>query len=185
MLFRRRKPVTISERLCAFFWPRKGFSRAPRYVALRILRLNSSPHSIAIGVAAGAASSFTPFFGFHIILAVLLASVFSGNLIAAAITTTLANPITIPVILTASYELGTALVEPQGGPAVGSSEIARMLEQLDLARLWGPVFKPMLVGSLPLAAAGALIFYPLAYQTARLFQERRRRARAQKVGQPS
>lgn len=185
MLFRRRKPVTISERLAAFFWPRKGFTRAPRYIALRVLRLNSSPHSIAIGVAAGAASSLTPFFGLHVVLAVLLASAFSGNLVAAAITTVLANPITIPVILTVSYEVGTMLTQPQAAQAVGGQEIMRMVEHLDLASLWGPVFKPMLIGSLPLAAAGGLIFYPLAFQTARLFQERRRRARAHRLGHPT
>ncbi|WQO47281.1 DUF2062 domain-containing protein [Sinorhizobium medicae] len=185
MLFRRRKPVTISERLGAFFWPRKGFTRAPRYIALRVLRLNSSPHAIAVGVAAGAASSLTPFFGLHIVLAVLLASAFSGNLVAAAITTVLANPVTIPVILTASYEVGTMLTQPQAVQAVGGQEIMRMLEHLDLASLWGPVFKPMLIGSLPLAAAGGLIFYPLAFQTARLSQERRRRARAHRLGHPT
>lgn len=125
MLFRRRKPVTISERLGAFFWPRKGFTRAPRYIALRVLRLNSSPHAIAVGVAAGAASSLTPFFGLHIVLAVLLASAFSGNLVAAAITTVLANPVTIPVILTASYEVGTMLTQPQAAQAVGGQEIMR------------------------------------------------------------
>ncbi|HXV30535.1 MAG TPA: DUF2062 domain-containing protein [Sinorhizobium sp.] len=165
------------------FWPRKGRGRGLRYVALRILRLKSSPHSIAVGVAVGAASSFTPFFGLHIVLAVLLASIFSGNVLAAAITTVLANPITIPVILTASYEIGTALVGPQGGATVGSAEIARMVEQLNLTELWGPVLKPLLVGSLPLAVAGALVFYPLAFRAAWLFQKRRQRA--QKVGQPS
>jgi uncharacterized protein (DUF2062 family) len=185
MLFRRREPVTIPERLRAFFWPRKGLSRGLRYVAIRVLRLKSSPHSIAVGVAAGAASSLTPFFGFHIVFAVLIASLLSGNLLAAAITTALANPITIPVILTASYELGTALLEPQTMPAIGGAEITHMVERLDLAELWGPVFKPMIVGSLPLAAGGALIFYPLSYQAARHFQERRRRTRSQRVETPS
>ena len=185
MLFRRRKPVTTSERLRAFLWPRKGLSRGFRYIGLRVLRLNSSPHSIAVGVAAGAASSFTPFFGLHIVLAVLVASVFSGNLLAAAITTALANPITIPVILTASYELGIVLAEPPAASALGGAEIARMFEQMELDKLWGPVFKPMLIGSLPLAATGAVIFYPLSYQAARLFQERRRRARTQRVGRSS
>ncbi len=184
MLFRRREPVTISERLRAFVWPRKGFSRGLRYIALRILRLNSTPHSIAVGVAAGAASAFTPFFGLHIVLAMILASVFSGNLVAAVITTALANPITIPMILTASYEIGTALTGPQAGASVGSADIARLVEHMQLAELWGPVLKPMLVGSLALALAGASIFYPLAFQTARIFQVRRRE-RLQKAGYPS
>jgi uncharacterized protein len=161
-------------------WPRKGRGRGLRYVALRVLRLKSSPHSIAVGVAVGAASSFTPFFGLHIVLAVLLAWIFSGNVLAAAIATALANPITIPLILAASYEIGTALVEPQGGSTVASADIARMIEHMNLAELWG-LLKPMLVGSLPLAVAAALIFYPLAFRAAWLFQKRRRR----EIGQPS
>ncbi|WP_244426624.1 DUF2062 domain-containing protein [Sinorhizobium sojae] len=156
-----------------------------RYFALRILRLKSSPHSIAVGVAAGAASSFTPFFGLHIVLAVILASVFSGNVLAAAITTVLANPITIPVILTASYEIGTALLGSQGGETVTSAEIGRMIEHMNLAELWGPVLKPLLVGSIPLALAGALVFYPLAFRAAWHFQKQRRHQPVQKVGHSS
>ncbi len=68
-------------------------------------------------MAAGAASSATPFIGFHIGLALVIAYVFSGNLIAAGIATALANPVTIPVILATSYELGAALLGRH--PAVG------------------------------------------------------------------
>lgn len=184
MLFRRRKPVTISERLRAFLWPRKGLWRGPRYIALRVLRLSSTPHSIAVGVAAGAASSFTPFFGLHIVMAMALAFILSGNLVAAAITTALANPVTIPMILTVSYELGTAILGIETAHAASGADVVRMVEHLDLSALWGPVFKPMLIGSLPLSAAGALISYPAAYQAARLFQ-RRRRARAKDFGSSS
>ncbi|WP_151610979.1 DUF2062 domain-containing protein [Sinorhizobium alkalisoli] len=177
MLFRRRKPVPLAERLRAVISPRKGRGRGLRYIALRILRLKSSPHSIAVGVAAGAASSFTPFFGLHIVMAVILASAFSGNVLAAAISTVLANPITIPVILTVSYEIGTALLGPVGGAAVTAAEIGRMIEHMNLAELWGPVLKPLLVGSIPLALAGALIFYPLAFRAAWHFQKQRRHQR--------
>ncbi|MGH6808982.1 MAG: DUF2062 domain-containing protein, partial [Ensifer adhaerens] len=114
----------------------------------------------------------------HIIIAVALASVFSGNLLAATITTALANPVTIPMILTASYELGTVIIGPQASGGATGADVAHMVEHLEFSGLWGPVFKPMLIGSVPLAAAGALIFYLLAFQTARLFQSRRRRARS-------
>ncbi|MEI2297540.1 DUF2062 domain-containing protein [Ensifer sp. MJa1] len=184
MLFRRRKPVTISERIRALLWPRKGFWRGPRYVALRVLRLSSTPHSIAVGVAAGAASSFTPFFGLHIVIAVAFAFLFSGNLVAAAITTALANPVTIPMILTASYELGVAILGVEAAHAATSADVLHMVEHLDFSALWGPVFKPMLVGSLPLAGAAALVFYAAAYQATRLFQ-RRRRSRARDTGYSS
>ena len=101
-----------------------------------------------------------------------------------AITTALANPVTIPMILTASYELGTAILGVESAHAASSADVMRMVEHLDLPALWGPVFKPMLVGSLPLAAGGAVLSYIAAYQAARLFQKRRR-ARTKELGSSS
>ena len=82
MLFRRRKPATWRNRVREFFWPRKGLGRSVRYLGKRILRLSASPHAVAIGVAAGTFSAFTPFLGLHVILAVALAYALAGNLVA-------------------------------------------------------------------------------------------------------
>lgn len=174
MLFRRRTPAPFSARLREFLWPRKGFTRGWRYLGLKVLRQSGSPHAIALGVAAGAASSATPFIGFHIGLALVIAYVFSGNLIAAGIATALANPVTIPVILATSYELGAALLgAAPGGRAFSGDDMLQMLTQLDLARLWRLVLMPLIVGSLPLALLAAAIAYPAAFQAARLFRLRR------------
>lgn len=173
MLFKRRQPAPFSERLREHVWPRKGFTRGLRYLALRILRLSSSPHSIAMGVAAGAASSATPFVGFHILLALAAAYVLSGNLIAAGIATALANPVTIPFILASSYEIGTSLLGTSGGTAASGEDMLRMLTHLQFSELWGPVLKPLLLGSVPLAVGSAIIFYAASYSAARLFQSRR------------
>ncbi|MCD7109061.1 DUF2062 domain-containing protein [Rhizobium sp. DKSPLA3] len=173
MVFKRRQPASFSVRLRELVWPRKGFTRGLRYLALRILRLSSSPHSIAMGVAAGAASSATPFVGFHILLALAAAYLFSGNLIAAGIATTLANPLTIPVILASSYEIGTAILGSGGHGPLDGEDMLRMLTHLQLTELWGPLLKPLLLGSLPLAAGSALVFYIGSYYAARLFQSRR------------
>ncbi len=173
MLFRRKKNATFAEKAREFLWPRKGFSRGLRYLTMRVLRLSSSPHSIAIGVAAGAASSATPFIGFHIVLALAVAYVLSGNLIAAGIATALANPLTIPFILAATYEIGIAITGQDPG-AIGGHDILHMLKNLEFSHLWGPVLKPVLIGSVPAAAGAALLFYAVALYAARLFKSRRK-----------
>jgi uncharacterized protein (DUF2062 family) len=173
MIFRRRQPATLSTRLRELVWPRKGFTRGLRYLTLRILRLSSSPHSIAVGVAAGAASSATPFVGLHILIAVAAAYLFSGNLIAAGIATALANPLTIPIILATSYEIGTAILGAGSPVPLGGDDMLNMLTHLRFSELWGPVLKPLLVGSLPLVVGSAVVFYIGAYAAARLFQSRR------------
>ncbi len=180
MLFRRKKPATLSGKIREFLWPRKGFSRGLRYLSMRVLRLSSSPHSIAIGVAAGAASSATPFVGLHIVIALALAYMLSGNLIAAGISTALANPLTIPVILAATYELGVILLGTNSG-ALEGHDILHMLKHLELSHLWTPVLKPMLIGSVPLAAGCAIVFYVIAFYAAKLFQARRQVRRLGKL----
>ncbi|KQY20104.1 DUF2062 domain-containing protein [Rhizobium sp. Root482] len=181
MLFRRKRPATRLGRIREFLWPRKGFSRGLRYLSMRVIRLSSSPHSIAVGVAAGAAASATPFIGFHILIALALAYAFSGNLLAAGLSTALANPVTIPVIFAAVYEVGTALSGAGGHGALSGRDILHMLGELDLSHLWGPVLKPMLIGTVPLAAASALIFYVAAFHAASLYQARRRSRRSRHV----
>lgn len=181
MLFRRKKPATLSGKIREFVWPRKGFSRGLRYLSMRVLRLSSSPHSIAVGVAAGAASSATPFIGLHIVIALALAYLLSGNLIAAGISTALANPLTIPVILAATYELGVILLGTGDRAALSGHDILDMLRHLEFSHLWTPVLKPMLVGSLPLAALSALFFYVIAFYAAKLFQARRQVRRLSKI----
>lgn len=172
MLFRRRKPATLSQRIRALVWPRKGLLRGWRYLSMRVLRLSSSPHSIALGVAAGAASSATPFIGFHILIAIAIAYLLSGNLLAAGISTALANPLTIPFILAAIYEAGTAMLGTASGELKGE-QILGMLASLQISELWAPLMKPMLVGCLPIAAASAVVFYLAAFVAAKLFQSRR------------
>ncbi len=138
------------------------------------MRLSASPHAIAVGVAAGTLSAFTPFFGFHILLAVALAYVLAGNVIAAALATAFANPLTFPLICAATFETGAAVL---GAPASGHSsaaELFHLLEHLQFAELWQPVLKPMLVGAGVLGGASAALAYGLTLFGVRLFQERRR-----------
>ncbi|MDX3973090.1 DUF2062 domain-containing protein [Shinella sp.] len=182
MLFRRRKKATWPDRLREFFWPRKGLTRPARYLAKRILRLSASPHAVAAGVAAGTFSAFTPLLGFHVILALALAYLFAGNLLAAALATTIANPLTIPLIALATFRLGEVLLGIQSAEAVTAAELFHRLEHLQLSELWQPVLKPMLTGAGVLGLATAALAYGATRFAVRSFKARRHARLLERAG---
>ena len=114
-MFKRRKQRTFKELLTEGIYPRGGWSRAVSYVLLRLRRLPDPPHKIARGISAGIFICFTPFFGFHIILAVILAFVMQGNIMAAIMATFFGNPITFPIIASLAVELGSWMLGMQDG----------------------------------------------------------------------
>lgn len=184
MLFRRRKPPPLAQRIRAAFWPRKGVSRSVRYVAIRVLRLKATPHAVAAGVAAGVAVSCTPFLGFHFMMAFCLAFVLRGNMIAAALGTAFGNPLTFPLIFGAAYRIGIYMLGGQPSDWVGEANLFSLLRQLDFAPLWHPILKPVLVGGLPLAALFGAAFYVLTWQGVRLFQRRAKRRTVRNPDRP-
>lgn len=106
MLFKRKNKLPLSRRLLAWIWPARGPKRAVTYWWHRVARLPDTSHGIAAGVAAGAAMSFTPFLGLHIVLGLLIAYMVRGNYIAAVIGTAVGNPWSFPVIFALNYKIG-------------------------------------------------------------------------------
>lgn len=156
------------------------------YQRLKIMRLGGSPHAVAAGLAVGVFSAWTPFLGFHILLAIPLAWLVGGSAVAAAIGTAFANPLTFPLIWPLTWEVGQFLLG--GERPAGHIDFAALFAHLDLSQFWGPVLKPMLLGSLPLGLAFALIFYVAGYFGVRSFRNRRlsrltERARVIKSGE--
>jgi uncharacterized protein (DUF2062 family) len=182
MLFRRRKKATWFGRLREFFWPRKGLTRPARYLAKRILRLSASPHAVAAGVAAGIFSAFTPLLGFHAILALALAYLMAGNLLAAALATTVANPLTIPLIALATFRLGEMLLGIHSAEAVSAGDLFHRLEHLQLSELWQPVLKPMLVGAGILGILAAILAYGVTRRAVSSFKARRHARLLERAG---
>ena len=172
----------MADRLREFFWPRKGLTRPARYLAKRILRLSASPHAVAAGVAAGMFSAFTPLLGFHILLAMALAYLVAGNLLAAALATTVANPLTIPLIALATFRVGEALLGITSGEAVTAAELFHRLEHLQLSELWQPVLKPMLAGAGLLGILTAAIAYGVTRFAVRSFKARRHARLLERAG---
>jgi uncharacterized protein len=175
MLFRRRKPPGLKQKLREALWPRKGFLRPVRYFQKRIVRLTASPHAIAAGFTAGIVVSWTPFIGVHIVMAFVLAYFCAGNLVAAALGCLAAgNPVTYPFIWGITWEIGHLILGSEGGDKSGGIDLPALFHKLDLSQLWGPVLKPMLIGAVPPAVVSGLLVYGITYYGVKGFQARRR-----------
>ena len=92
MILGRRDPLGLLKRLRGWLWPRTGWRRAGHYLVTRVKRMPGTPRGIAAGVATGVAVSLTPFVGLHLLLALGLAYLAGGNLLAAALGTLVGNP---------------------------------------------------------------------------------------------
>ena len=170
MLFRRRERPDFAARLRLAVWPTVSWSRSFQYFKKRVLRLAGSPHTIAAGVAAGAFAAFTPILGTHIIIGLIVAFFIGGNMVAAALGTTLANPLTLPFIWASTFRVGRWIL---GGPHADSSYVPANLAEKSVHTIW-PVIKPMFVGSIPLGLVAGVIFYVVVFYATRAFQTGRR-----------
>nr|WP_216665591.1 DUF2062 domain-containing protein [Pseudoruegeria sp. HB172150] len=173
------------------FWPRGGWNRAFYYVVHRLRRLPDPPHRIARGIAAGVFVCFTPFFGFHFLLAAILAFIMQGNILAALMATFVGNPLTFPFIAAISLEVGSWILDHHatvpihrvfGAFSQASQEIWHNLQSVfndDLAhwdrlqRFWYTVFLPYIVGGIIPGIIFGTISYALALPAVKAYQARR------------
>ena len=182
MLFRRRKPADTWERVRMFLWPRRSFLRSGLYFGKRVLRLSATPHAIAAGVAAGVFASFTPFIGFHFVIAAALAWLLAGNMIASALGTAVGNPLTFPFIWASTLQIGRLILD-HGATGLEKTRIhlGELLAHMDFSSLWTPVIKPMVIGAVPLGIAFAAGFYMLTRWAVGAFREQRRKRLAERA----
>lgn len=164
-----------------FLWPRRSFWRSAQYFVKRALRLRATPHAVAAGVAAGVFASFTPFLGFHFIVAAVLAWIIRGNLVASALGTGVGNPLTFPFIWGATLEAGKFILFGRHPEQVGPVHIGHMLWHLEFAQLWQPLLKPMAIGSLLIGIPVALVFYIVTRWAAATFRKQRRKLLAERA----
>ncbi len=187
MLFGRRNPAGWWEKIRISLWPRRSWLRSFKYMSKRILRLTASPHAISAGVAAGVFASFTPFLGFHFLIAFAVAYVIAGNFLSAAMGTFFGNPISFPFIWTSTYKLGTLVISGEG--ATDGEEKLSTLADADfwdlgfsgiwelILSIWHPVIKPMMIGAVPLGVFFGIIAYLITRWAAVTYHEARRKRR--------
>jgi uncharacterized protein (DUF2062 family) len=168
-MFKRRRKLPISARIRECLWPRAGWRRLARYTFHRMARLPGTPHSLAAGFACGAAISFTPFVGLHIVLSATIALIIRANILSSAIGTAVGNPWTFPFIWIWTYEVGLWM---------GAGNPQNLTQPIDFISLFGttleaflrfdmvyllqaawPVWWPMFVGGIPTGILVWLAFY--------------------------
>ena len=177
MMFRRRQPKPLKHHLRDYVWPRIGLRRAWRYLMHRMLRIDDTSYGIAAGLACGIAVSFTPFVGFHFVLAALLAWMIRANIIASALGTLVGNPWTLPFFYVFTYEVGKRIL--------GAEHAAMLPDDITLKYLFAHPMRlllPMTVGGLPTAfVAWFVAFFPLKVLVARAQDLRRHRRAANRA----
>lgn len=72
----------------------------------KALREDPRPHRVALSFAVGTAISFSPFLGFHLLIAVVVAFLFRLNKVEMMLGTLVNNPWSIPFVYGGAYFLG-------------------------------------------------------------------------------
>lgn len=139
----------------------------------RFIRLKGSPRQIALGFALGLFIGMSPFFGLHIAIGVVLASLLGWSKIAAAIGVNITNVATAPFIYPITYWAGAKLT--------GFAKHVRWPTELTLSQFWllvkqSPVIiMDLCVGGIILGLPIAIIGYHLAFKAITLYRERIRK----------
>ena len=162
-MFKRRKPLTILQKLREFFWPSMGWKRSLSHLRHRVLRLSDTPRNIALGLAIGAGVSFSPIMFTHFIQGAILAFILRANIPASLIGTAVGNPWTFPFIWWASLELGSEIFTALGMPVDASPP-----DEVTLIMLWEMLWNdpmrvalPWLVGGYILCVIVTIGLYPI------------------------
>ncbi len=167
-MFKRRNKVTFAKKMRNSIWPESGWKRAWQYLSVRLYRLKGTPYSLAAGIACGAAISFTPFVGFHFVLAALTALVVRGSIIASALGTAVGNPWTFPFIWVSVLYTGRHMLKADGVNDVpidfttffekAMHAIINLDFHLFFEDIW-PILWPMMVGCIPYYIVVWLVSY--------------------------
>lgn len=150
--------------------------RFMRFWYLRVVRIQATPHNIALGLAAGIFVGLLPVLPFQTVLAIALAFIVRGSKIAAALGTWVTNPANWLPFYLLCYKVGKALV-PFDIPPFRPSE----LEMAEMLQVGWKFFAAMMAGGLIMAIPGSLIAYFVGKKLIRIYQTRRVERRCRKA----
>lgn len=192
-MFKRRTPRSPYRQVADFIWPQSGWKRAAHYVAHRLRRLPDRPERIARGISVGVFTAFTPFYGFHFIVAALIARLTRANILAALMATFFGNPLTYVPIGIIALRTGDALLGSKSETAAGrnlfhsfagawrdlwNNLVALFTDQVahweNLLLFSKTVFVPYLVGGMIPGLIAAAVCYYLSLPVIIAYQNRRK-----------
>ena len=192
MVFKRRDKQSLFQRLRTLFSPGKGWKRSIQYVGHRVKRLPDTSHKISLGAAIGVFVCFSPIFGVHMAMALVIVYILRANLVASFITTMFGNPVTYPFIATASLSLGRLVLgmnaKDDDFQSLHSAFWKASTDTWQLIQSWfgfaehpdgladfvSNLFLPYLIGGTILGLASGAITYFLIKPVIAAYQTRRR-----------
>ena len=118
-----------------------NLKRASLFYFLKLLRVKDSQDKLAVGFACGSMVSFSPFIGFHFLLAIIFAYILRGNIVASLIGTFIGNPFTFPFIWVFIYKVGNIFFK-------NDQNFSLELTFESLFNQGYDILVPMLIGSL-------------------------------------
>jgi len=125
----------------------------------RFLSLNGRPEEIARAMALGVFIGVTPTIPFHTALIMVICLIFRQNITAAILgATIISNPVTIPFLYLAGYEVGRIVLGVSENPFNVTSYDVRSLLEIG----WHIVY-PLMVGGLLLAVVFTVPSYFITY----------------------
>ena len=130
-----------------------------RRLAAVLLQLEDTPHRLALAFAIGLFIAFSPFLGFHTLLALAVGLLTRLSRAALLIGAYFTNPWTLAPLYGAGLMLGCWLL---GVPVQGASITWTALGSGAYEQLWqalGAYLRPFLVGNLVLGSGSALVGY--------------------------
>jgi len=161
-----------------------GLLRGFRYQYVRVLRIQDSAHSVALGLAIGVACGALPCMGVQSLIALPLAFLVRANKIASLLGVWWTNPLTFVPIYYIEYLIG---VHFSSYERLSYAQFGDKLGQIDsfnaFLALGAELVMPIFFGSLVLAAILSPLCYVLMYRAFEARKQRRlkkQRARAQK-----
>ena len=172
-MFRRKYQLSWKAFLYKWVLSPRVWTRATRYLIHRIKRTTDRPERIAKGVAIGIFISFTPLFGLHVLLALIIAILLRANVFVTLISTFIGNPLTFPLIAYASIWIGNIVLTQ----LLGIETLSNTEATLDFALIFDNLYAlllPYVIGGsvlgLPFASGG----YFLTIRAVSLYQASRR-----------
>jgi len=156
-----------------------------RFIWRQVLKIRTTPHKVALGLAIGVFMACTPFLGVQTLLACAFAFMLRVSMPAAAIGTLVGNPLSWPANWSASYVFGALLLglDPtyatdhlsETANSLGATLMAPSPETLDAAvNKLSPIVVPMVLGSVLVGLIAAIFSYYPTRRAVRVFQRHRK-----------
>jgi len=136
----------------------------------RFIRLKGARREIALGFALGLFIGMSPFFGMHIAISVVIASIFGWSKIAAAVAVNITNVFTAPLIYPITYLVGakiTGLTEHiNWNISPGFDGFLQLVKESPL------IILDLCVGGAILGLPIAIVGYYLSYHAITVYRQR-------------